>query len=86
MPSARRSPDPGPFRLGLDHPGRLAVQEQEVVHAAVRFFQGELADRYPGAGAEVQGLLALDHPSRGGQLLIDLNARLRLTGEIVVLT
>ena len=74
------------FRLGLDHPGRLAVQEEQVVHAPVRLLQGELAHRYPWPGAEVQRLLALDLPPGSGELLVDLNTRLRLASKIVVVT
>ena len=61
-----------PFRLGLDHPRRLAVQEEQIVHAAVRLFQSELAHRHAGTSAEVQRLLALDRPPRSDELLVDL--------------
>ena len=74
------------FRLSLDHPGRLAIQKEEIVHAAVRLLQSELTDHHPGTSAEVQRLLALDHPSRVGKLLVDLLARSRLASEIVVIT
>jgi hypothetical protein len=70
------------FRLGLDHPGRLAGQEEQIVHAAVRLFQRELAYRHAGASAEVQRLLALDRPPRRGELLVDLETRSRLASEI----
>ena len=74
-----------PFRLGLDHPGRLAVEEEQIIHAAVRLFQGELAHRHAGTSAEVQRLLALDRPPRSDELLVDLHTRPRLASEVVVL-
>jgi hypothetical protein len=73
-----------PFRLGLDHPSGLPIEEEEVVNTPVRLFQGELAYRHAGAGAKVQPFLALDYPACSGKLLVDLNTRLRLTSKVVV--
>jgi hypothetical protein len=51
----------------------------------MRFFQSELADGHPWTGSEIQVLLALNLPARVGELPVDLNTGLRLTGEVVVL-
>jgi len=74
------------FRLGLDHACWLALQEQEVIHAAMRLFQGELAHRHTGPSTEIQRLMALDYPPVVCKLFIDLNTCLRLTGKVVVVT
>jgi hypothetical protein len=70
----------------LDHPGRLAMHEQEVVHPPVRLLQGELANRDPWARAEVQPILTLNRPPGGRELPVDLFPGPRLAREVIMVT
>ncbi len=70
----------GPLRLGLDHPGGLTIDKKQVVDSAVRLLEGELADRHAMTRVDVDLVLTLDDPARQRQLIIDLLARLGLTG------
>ena len=63
----------------------LRKRIEDVVHPPVRLLQRELAHCNPRSGTEIQRILALDETSRGGKLLVDLNARLRLAGQVVML-
>ena len=40
-----------PFGLSLDHARRLPVQEEQIIHAAVRLLQSELAHCHAGTSA-----------------------------------
>src|SRR5205085_10058820 len=67
----RRLPrDPGqrlPFLLRFDDPDRRTVDEEEVVGAAVRYLEDELANRHAPRGTQVHDSGTLDRPPGGGE-------------------
>jgi hypothetical protein len=75
----------GPLGLRLDHPGRLAVNEKEIVDPAVTFLQDELPDRYPRPGGDVRAVGMLNDPAGRGKLPVNVLPGLRLAGEIGIL-
>lgn len=79
------APTPHGGGCSVRDPGRLAVQEQEVAHPPMGLLKSELPDGYARAGAEVQVVLALNHPSRSHELLIDLDPGLLLASQVVML-
>jgi hypothetical protein len=73
------------LRLGFDDSRRLAVQEEEVVHPAMRLFKSELSDCDPDTSAQIELVLTLDLPTCLAKLLVDLDTGQRLLGEVAVL-
>lgn len=70
-------------RACLDHPHRLAIDEQQVVHPTVRLLERKLPDRDAAPRAQVQRLLALYHLPGGGKLPVDLLAGPRLGSGVI---
>src|ERR1039457_1921432 len=75
----------GPLGLGLDHPGRLAMDEQQVINPPVRLVQCKFANRDPRADAQVQCILALNHPASCGHMLVDFHPGPRLASEVIMI-
>jgi hypothetical protein len=73
-----------PLRFGLDHASRLAVHEQQVVNPTVPLLKDELSNRYAWASRDVGLIGALDDPTGGSQLLVDVLACASLSGEVGV--
>ena len=66
----------GSLGLGLYHPSRLAVDEEEVVDPAVAFLQDEFPNDDSQPGADVGLVGVLDDPVGCHELLVDVLSRL----------
>ena len=73
-----------PLGLGLDHPGGLAVEEEQVVDPAVALLQGELPDSDAGPSCHVRLSGVLDHPTGRLELSVDVDPGLSLSSEVSV--
>ena len=64
-----------PFRLSLDHARGLPVEEEQIIHAAVRLLQSELAHCYAGPALRFRDSWPwTDHPAATSCLSISRRA------------
>src|SRR5487761_1136682 len=71
-----------PLGLGLDYAGGLAVEEEQIVDAAVPLLQAELPNGHAGPSAHIRLGSVLDDPAGGLQLPVDLDPCLGLPSQV----
>lgn len=75
----------GALGLGFDHPDRLRVEKEQVVHPPVRLLQHKLANRHAHPGSHIRPLGFLHLPAGSGQLRVDIFPGPGLSREVVVI-